>query len=382
MLPIDFEKRRSRVAEKVREYGFDAYLGTRSAALHYLGGIFMPWRGVVLVTRNGETYFFYWSGDSERVRLEGPPMQLAVYSGDDLIPMIAEKITSLGLASGKIGVDLQMPGNAQVAPGMLTASEYICLKEALPNAAIANGVDILNDVILIKDEAEIERLRLATAAGDYGFECGLAALEEGITENYIAGVVEKAVREKGSYWSWSITAGTEIGGGERTAFQGGVTQIATERKFKKNEYVIIDLHPAVDLYYADISVPVFYGKPTPEQKRLGDCWEEVVDTVFNAIKPGVAILDVYQKGMAVYGKYGLSEYGVNGFGHGLGVCARTAPGIKSFSKGEFLPGMVIALGAHLYVPGVGGLRLEYPVMVGKEKAESLGRTEFKVHYKD
>ena len=58
---------------------------------------------------------------------------------------------------------------------------------------------LLDDVILLKDEAEIERLRLATAAGDYGYACGLAAIKPGVTENHIAGVIEKAIRDKGSY---------------------------------------------------------------------------------------------------------------------------------------------------------------------------------------
>lgn len=34
MIPINFEKRRAAVARKVEEAGFDAYLGTRTAALH------------------------------------------------------------------------------------------------------------------------------------------------------------------------------------------------------------------------------------------------------------------------------------------------------------------------------------------------------------
>ncbi|MFR9189900.1 MULTISPECIES: M24 family metallopeptidase [Anaerotruncus] len=380
MIPINFEKRRAAVARKVEEAGFDAYLGTRTAALHYLGGVFMPWRGIVIVTKRGDCRFVYWKGDSERVRLEGPPMKLATYGVSNMIDVAVGELVDLGVADGKIGVDLELFGNAQLAPGMLTASEYLALCRALPGADIQNGVALLDDVILLKDEAEIERLRLATAAGDYGYACGLAAIKPGVTENHIAGVIEKAIRDKGSYWSWSVTAGTEVGSGERTAYLGGVTNISTERKIRKNEFVILDLHPAVDLYYADISVPAFIGRPNDKQKHLIECWETAVATVFDAIRPGVAIADVVRKGVAVYERFGLAEYGVNGFGHGLGVCARTAPAIKSYCKAEFLPGMVFALGAHLYQPGVGGMRLEYPVMVGKERAESLGSTEFRTHY--
>ena len=52
--PIDFKKRRANVAASVRKAGFDAYVGTRQAGLHYLTGAFMPWRGAVIVTANGD----------------------------------------------------------------------------------------------------------------------------------------------------------------------------------------------------------------------------------------------------------------------------------------------------------------------------------------
>ena len=132
MIPINFEKRRAAVARKVEEAGFDAYLGTRTAALHYLGGVFMPWRGIVIVTKRGDCRFVYWKGDSERVRLEGPPMKLATYGVSNMIDVAVGELVDLGVADGKIGVDLSRLGNAQLAPGMLTASEYPPCAGSLP----------------------------------------------------------------------------------------------------------------------------------------------------------------------------------------------------------------------------------------------------------
>ena len=39
--PIDFQARRKRVAAAVKAAGFDAYVGTRQAGLHYLAGAFL-----------------------------------------------------------------------------------------------------------------------------------------------------------------------------------------------------------------------------------------------------------------------------------------------------------------------------------------------------
>ena len=79
-----------------------------------------------------------------------------------------------------------------------------------------------------------------------------------------------------------------------------------------------------------------------------------------ALTPGHAIADCARRGIAVFEKHGLAEFGLPLFGHGLGTCARTRPFINLRSHDEVTPGMVVALGTHLYRPGLGGMRLEYP----------------------
>ena len=55
----------------------------------------------------------------------------------------------------------------------------------------------------------------------------------GVTENSVAGVIEKAIRDNGSTWSWAITGGTEVGSGHRTGYLHGVTQQATDKTIAK-----------------------------------------------------------------------------------------------------------------------------------------------------
>ena len=133
-------------------------------------------------------------------------------------------------------------------------------------------MDVIDDLMLIKDAAEIERLRHAAEVSDYGFEQGMNAVRAGATENEIAGEIERAIRRRGSTWSWAVTGGTEVGAGERTGFLRGVTQQATDRPIGRDEFVILDLHPLLDLYMADTALPIFLGRPTgrrPPDRLLG-----------------------------------------------------------------------------------------------------------------
>src|SRR3546814_7331872 len=114
-------------------------------------------------------------------------------------------------------------------------SSDVCSSDLLPNADIRNGVDILDDVMLIKDAAEIERLRFAAHVADKGFNAGRNAVRAGVTENSVAGAIEKANRDHGSTWAWALTGGTEVGPGNRTGYLHGVTQQASEKLIQDNE---------------------------------------------------------------------------------------------------------------------------------------------------
>jgi Xaa-Pro aminopeptidase len=379
MRPIDFTARVRALAARLASDGVVAYLGTRQASLHYLCGTFMPWRGAVIVTADGGCEVAYWAMDSERIKAEGCPHPVFEFQGSGLIDLIAKRLAARGADRGRIGLDLAHPGAAQIAPGMLTAGEYLELKTALTQAELGNGVRLIDDLMLIKSPAEIERLRRAAIVADKGFHAGLRAVRAGVTENHVAGVVEAKIRDHGSTWAWSVTGGTEVGAGERTSFYRGVTQQSTDRPIRNNEFVVIDLHPLIDLYMSDLSIPIFYGTPSAAQQRAIDCWEETVEALLDALKPGRAVRDCVATAVATFGNSDIGrQFGLPLFGHGLGTCARTRPFMNASSDDVLAPGMVIALGTHFYQPGVAGMRLEYPVLITLAGMEALAPTPPKV----
>lgn len=379
MQPIDFKARVRALAARLSKDGVAAYVGTRQASLHYLCGTFMPWRGAVIVTADGGCEVAYWAMDSERIRAEGCPHPVHDFYGSGLVELIAKQLAAHGANDGIIGLDLAHPGAAQIAPGMLTAGEFLDLKAALPDAELVNGVRLIDDLMLIKSPAEIERLRRAAQVADIGYHAGVRAIREGVTENHVAGVVEAAIRDQGSTWAWSVTGGTEVGAGERTAFYRGVTQQSTDRPIHANEFVVIDLHPLIDLYMSDLSIPVFFGTPNQAQRDAIACWEETVAVLIDTLKPGRAVRDCVATAASAFGKRDIGkQFGLPLFGHGLGTCARTRPFMNASSDDVLAPGMVIALGTHFYQPGVAGMRLEYPMLITDKGAEALAPTPPKV----
>jgi Xaa-Pro aminopeptidase len=371
MIPIDFPARVARVATALRGAGLDAYLSTRQAGLHYLTGAFMPWRGAVLVTADGKAEVLYWAMDASRVKDEAWNLPVHEFTGSGLPDLVRERLSAHGASRGRIGLDLGHAGSAQIAPGTLTAREYLEIQARLPDARLENGVDVLDRVLVIKEPAEIARLRRAAQIADEAIRTGFRMLRPGVRENEVAGAIEDTMRRHGSTWAWAVTGGTEVGTGDRVSYLRGVTQQSTDRTVMEGDFVIADVHPMHDLYFADTALPAVVGIPSGDQEKLAAAWQEAAETALGGLRPGVAAADVARRAFAVFERRGFGDTGLPMFGHGLGTCARMPPFMNTASQDELQANMVVALGTHLYVPRVGGCRLEYPVLITDTGAEPL-----------
>ncbi len=374
MKPIDYRERIVRLSKSLAQAKIDAYVATRMASIHYLVGAFAPWRGAVVVSSSGDARFIYRGTDSDRIRHEGWGMEvIEIGPEQNFVQALSSYLQKNGFAAGCIGLDLSIPESNIEAPGLLLANEYLELQKLLPKANLINGTSPINDLMVIKTPEEIERLRLASKAADAGFYAGLATIRPGITENIVAGAIENAQRIQGSTWAWSVTGGTEVGSGSRTAYLRGVTQQATENRIKENEFIILDIHPMVELYIVDFALPIFLGTPNSEQQKLIDCWHDAVETLWEGLKPGKQVGEICRNAVKVFAQHGFADFGPPIFGHGLGTCARTRPFLNPKSQEILQPGMVFALNTHIYKPGIGGARQEYPTVITESGCEPLSK---------
>jgi Xaa-Pro aminopeptidase len=80
----------------------------------------------------------------------------------------------------------------------LLASEYEILRSTFPQASLKNVTDPLNELFLIKDEAEVALFRRAGEICDLGMAAVLEEIRVGMTETEVAGIAEYAMRQAGS----------------------------------------------------------------------------------------------------------------------------------------------------------------------------------------
>lgn len=377
-ISINYPRRIQKVQTSLAKHDIDVYISIRQASLHYLLGAFAPWRSAVVVPREGDAVAVLWNADAARLKTDTWFDDSRIVEWGDkqnpgFITTIAKVIKEMGLGSKRVAAELTC-GGPRVAPGLMLAFEYQQLLAALPDATVVDGTDAVDEVMVVKEKEEIELLRQAAAIGDVGLRAAIREIEIGVTENHLAGVGELAMRDAGSDWSWSVTAGNEVGSGYRASYPMGITQPATEKLIQLGDMVILDFHPMYRLYFCDLTANVIVGKPTPQQQKIADVWQEAVQVLLRGMTPGSRVVDAAAGAHRFVDEAGLGEYLWPAFGHGLGTDSRVPPLINEKSGELFLGNMVVAAGMHIYWPGVGGMRLELPTLVTPKGGIPLAKT--------
>jgi Xaa-Pro dipeptidase len=379
------EARLKKIQAKMDEQDIDVLIATRLSTVGYVFGAFVPWRGVAVIPRDGEPQLYVVGLDSERVKDDSffkNVTGVAPLPGMALWDQILSYLRAKGLEKGRIGVEL---GHSPIRiETFLLASEYELLREAFPQATFKNATHFLNEIFIIKDEAEIESFRQAAEICDLGLGVVLKELRVGMTETEVAGIAEYAMRKAGSELNWTFTGGQEIGSGVRTAYSWGGCTPPTRKRIERGDNVLLDLHAMYNLYLGDLARNAIMGEPTPEQRELADVFVAACDLLLKSMKPGVTYGEVSDKVDAFMDRTGYRQYALPGYGHGIGILGNEwypvlmNSSVPYESKGDLVlqPNMVEVAALVLNRPGVGGMRMEMTVLITKDGNEPLNKVPF------
>ena len=141
---IDYAGRAEKLRDGMESRGIDLFLGTRGKSVNYIAGAFVPWRSVLLASREGYLGLHTLLMDAERVKDDSwmeNVVPCAPLPGAELWEVTVRKIRELGLERATIGVELGH--SPRVIAGYLFATEYDYLKEQLPDAHFVNALDLM-----------------------------------------------------------------------------------------------------------------------------------------------------------------------------------------------------------------------------------------------
>lgn len=376
---INFPKRLTKMQEAVKNADIDVLIGTRLKTITHACGAFCPWRSAVIIPANGEIQLIPPSMDAQRLRQEGWLNNVQGYGRATLMQTITRCLNELGLNESRIGYE---SGSSVYLPeGYITEAELQELKNGLPEAEFLNKDGIIDRLSMVKEEEEIQLMRQATAIVDYAHEEVRKELRVGMNEKQIAGIAEKAMRDAGSEWAWTFTGGQEVASGHRTWI--GACTPATDKIVQWQEFVLLDLHAMYGLMLGDVSHNAVMGQPNADQSKVIDAYVKTCEKIVQEMQPGITLGEVSTKTRAYVVENGWGDF-VRGFGHGSGHCGHewyptlTDIKIPQVSEPDYVlePGYMQIIAVTANQPGVGGLRMERPLVMTETGNELLSKLPF------
>ena len=143
------------------------------------------------------------------------------------------------------------------------------------------------------------------------------------------------------------------------------------RQLKEGDFVLFDLGVVLDGYCSDITRTVAFGDINEQQREIYDTVLKAELAALEQSKPGTRIGDLDMTARDIITKAGYGDYFPHRIGHGLGISVHEFPSMSQNNDGILKEGMVYTIEPGIYVPGVGGVRIEDDVVVTKDGYKTL-----------
>lgn len=242
----------------------------------------------------------------------------------------------------------------------LTVTAVEAFRKALGVRRVRPVADRLGQLRSVKDPGEIRAIRKAVRIAEAAFRDLIGRGARGLigkTEREIAAELDYRMR----------CAGAEAAAFETIVAVGTHTSLPhyrpAGRKAAAGQPVLIDWGACVGGYRSDLTRVVFLDRIPP---RLGEIYEVVRKAQaagIAALRAGVWCRTADAAARAVIGAAGYEERFAHGLGHGVGLEVHEWPGMGRKAKTRLRAGMVVTVEPGIYVPGLGGVRLEDDVQV-------------------
>ncbi len=328
----------------------DGVLFSSLENIRYLCG-FTGSDGALLLTRK-DSFFLadsrYWTQAEEEVR------------GSQIIHY-KKKID--GIASLVSDLKIKDVGFESTA---LTISSHRSLKERL--TAEANLIPLENEIKnlrAIKDGHELALIRKAIDISSKAFQHVLRMAKEGMVENEIALEMEFFMKRNGAE---ALGFDIIVASGKRSSLPHGK---ASEKRIEKGDLILFDYGSRYQGYHSDETCTVICGDPSPEQEKVYRVVREAHDKAIELVRPGIPIRDVDAAARDHIRACGYDEYFGHGTGHGIGLAIHEEPAVNRENKEILQEGIVFTVEPGIYIPDLGGVRIEDIVRVTSRGSEVL-----------
>lgn len=332
----------------------EAILITSPYNMRYFSS-FSGGEGALLIT-NGRRILFTDSRYKEQAENEAKAFEVVDFSSlNDICKMLCEMKAS----------------SVAFEDSFVTARYLLRLKEQ-SKAEFIGKSDEINNLRMIKEDFEIEKIERAEEIGDMAFSHILGYIKEGVSERDLAAEIEYFMRkcgaEKTSFDTIAIS-------GKKTSMPHGRP---SGKKIENGDFITLDFGCVYEGYCSDMTRTVVLGKASNRQKEIYEIVRRAQEAGLSAIKRGVSCFDADKAARDVIEGAGYGKNFGHSLGHGVGLLIHEAPTLSPKSDIVLCDNMIVSCEPGIYIPDFGGVRIEDLVCVRGDKCRVLSKSSKKL----
>jgi len=239
------------------------------------------------------------------------------------------------------------------------------LARAVGAKRLKETTGLLSSLRAIKDDAEIRTIRKAVRIQEKALEAVLRTLDSGQSETLLCADLERELKTLGAE---KPSFGTIVAAGPNGSLPHAVPGA---KRTAKGRPLLIDWGARVEGYCSDMTRTFSLARWPPELREIYQIVLDAHLAAIDAIRAGVPAKDVDRAARSIIDEAGYGDRFGHGLGHGIGLDVHEAPRLARTSKDTLEAGMVVTVEPGVYIPGLGGVRIEDDILVTERGSKNL-----------
>lgn len=337
--------------EQIEKNDLQGFLSLNSKNIYYLTGFMSSGGAYLLVPEDSEPVLWINKLEWNRAKEEAENCDLRmIKQRSQITRTLSEELHSAKLK--RVGFD------------EIIVKEYLELIKGW-GGEMKNEIQMIWNLRKVKDNEEIAIMREAAKLADVGVQVALETAMPGTDEFRVAAEAEYAMRIEQSE---GTAFETIVASGPRSAFPHGPP---TKRKIQRGDLVVVDIGAVFRNYRSDITRTVVAGRPSEKQGEIFSTVLEAQENALRRYKDNMKCSLVDRTARSLIRKRGYGKYFIHGLGHGIGLDIHEPPTISPNSKDLLKAGCLVSNEPGIYIPGIGGLRVEDMILVSHNSGERI-----------
>jgi Xaa-Pro aminopeptidase len=332
-----------KLKEKMQSLNLDAFLFTNRNNIFYFSGY--SGEGMLLVKESGLTIitdFRY----VVQAGIEAPQCGVAEIGSQSYAKVLADLLSGVS----KAGFE----------EDEITVAEFADIKSESKDCEFVPTKSVGINIRMIKEADEIALLQHAADATQDALFKAYETAAFGMSEEALCAELEYYLRKKyGATPSFDFI----IASGENGSMPHAVTG---SRKFTAGDMITLDFGAKIARYNSDMTRTFSMGKPGKKMSDIYKMVQEAQTAAQSALAPGKICRDIDKIARDIIDSYGYGQYFGHGTGHGVGLNIHEEPRLNPKSETVLCEGMVVTVEPGIYIPGLGGVRIENTCYITKD----------------